>query len=60
MEPNDEYLCIVPSRGKDTKTEGLFLPFEGDRGLSVVLSKAFMLVADDKITDTTITSQINR
>lgn len=60
MEPNDQYLCIVPSRKKDTKTEGLFLPFEGDRGLSVVLSKAFMLVNDDKITDETITSQINR
>lgn len=39
--------------------EPLFLPFEGDRGLSVVLSKAFMLMDDDKITDGTITSQIN-
>jgi hypothetical protein len=60
MEPNDQYLCIVPSRGKNNKTDGLFLPFEGDRGLSVVLSKAFLLAEDDKITDTTITSQINR
>ena len=59
MEPNDQYLCIVPSRGKDKNTAGVFLPFEGDKGLSVVLSKAFMLVDDDKITDTTITSQIN-
>ena len=60
MEPNDQYLCIVPSRKKDTKTEKLFLPFEGDQGMSVVLSKAFLLADDDKITDSTITSQIGR
>jgi hypothetical protein len=59
MEPNDQYLCIVPARGKDKNTDSLFLPFEGDRGLSLVLSKAFLLAADDKITDTTILSQIN-
>ena len=60
MEPNDQYLCIVPSRKKNTQTDKLFLPFEGDRGLSVVLSKAFLLAADDKITDSTIISQIQR
>lgn len=60
MEPNDQYLCIVPARGKDTNTSNVFLPFEGDRGLSLVLSKAFLLAADDKITDSTILSQINR
>lgn len=59
MEPNDQYLCIVPDRSQP-KTENVFLPFEGDAGLSVVLSKAFLLAEDDKITDTTITSQINR
>ncbi|QHI37211.1 hypothetical protein IMCC3317_25890 [Kordia antarctica] len=59
MEPNDQYLCIVPARGKDKNTDSIFLPFEGDRGLSLVLSKAFLLAADDKITDTTILSQIN-
>ncbi|MEO1451719.1 MAG: DUF4132 domain-containing protein, partial [Bacteroidota bacterium] len=59
MEPNDQYLCIVPARS--TKTPGnLFIPFEGDRGLSIVLSKAFLLAEDDKIKDSTITSQINR
>ena len=57
MTPNDQYLCIVPSRGKES-TSNLFLPFEGDRGLSIVLSKAFLLVEDDKITDRTITSQL--
>lgn len=60
MEPNDQYLCIVPARGKDAKTENVFLPFEGDRGLSLVLSKAFLLAEDNKITDSTILTQINR
>lgn len=60
MEPNDQYLCIVPARGKGTNTANVFLPFEGDRGLSLVLSKAFLLADDDKIKDSTILSQINR
>lgn len=60
MEPNDQYLCIVPDRSQKNHTENLFLPFEGDNGLSVILSKAFLLADDDKIKDTTITSQINR
>ncbi|MCW3127384.1 MAG: hypothetical protein JWO03_3042 [Bacteroidetes bacterium] len=60
MEPNDQYLCIVPDRSKKDHTENLFIPFEGDAGLSIILSKAFLLADDDKITDTTITSQINR
>ncbi|AXG69287.1 hypothetical protein KORDIASMS9_01507 [Kordia sp. SMS9] len=59
MEPNDQYLCIVPARGEDKKTKNIFLPFEGDRGLSLVLSKAFLLAEDHKITDKTILSQIN-
>ena len=60
MEPNDQYLCIVPDRRQTNYTENVFLPFEGDNGLSVILSKAFLLAEDDKIADTTITSQINR
>ncbi len=60
MEPNDQYLCIVPDRSKKDPTENLFIPFEGDSGLSIILSKAFLLAEDDKITDSTITSQINR
>ncbi len=59
MEPNDQYLCIVPDRSKPSH-DSLYLPFEGDTGLSIILSKAFLLAEDDKITDTTITSQINR
>lgn len=58
MEPNDQYLCIVPDRSKKGASENLFLPFEGDNGFSIILSKAFLLADDDKITDSTITSQI--
>jgi len=60
MEPNDQYLCIVPDRSQKSHTDNVFLPFEGDTGLSIILSKAFLLADDDKITDTSITTQINR
>lgn len=60
MAPNDEYLCIVPTRSKKDVTDNMFMPFEGDRGLSLVLSKALMLADDHKIKDTTILSQIQR
>lgn len=59
MEPNDQYLCIVPDRSQKEITDTIFLPFEGDTGLSVILSKALLLAEDDKITDPTITRQIN-
>jgi hypothetical protein len=59
MEPNDQYLCIVPDRSPARGGESdLFLPFEGDSVLSVVLSKAFLLAADRKIADPSITGQI--
>jgi hypothetical protein len=62
MEPHDQYLCIVPARG-DALTaaggaDGVFLPFEGDTTLSVIISKALLLADDRKITDPTITRQI--
>ncbi len=61
MEPNDEYLCIVPSRGAAKgPSSKVFLPFEGDAVLSIILSKAFMLAEDKKIKDKTILNQINR
>ena len=56
--PNDRYLCIVPSRSKNKHLSRVFLPFEGDSGLSIVLSKAFMLAEDDKNTDSTILRQL--
>ncbi len=60
MEPNDQYLCIVPGRSDDTNSGDLFLPFEGDRMLAIVLSKAFLLADDKAIKDATIVSQIKR
>lgn len=62
MEPNNQYLCIVPSRGSAAKdpAQGLLLPFEGDGILSIILSKAFMLADDKGITDPTIKRQIAR
>lgn len=68
MEPNDQYLCIVPGRGSggtaggasETATGQLFLPFEGDTVLAIILSKAFLLAEDTKITDPSITRQIGR
>ena len=58
MEPNDEYLCIVPARG--SKAQKVYLPFPEDERFSVILSKAFLLAADDRITDRTILAQIER
>jgi hypothetical protein len=55
IEPDDRYLCIVPG---GTGRSKVMLPFEGDQVLSVILSKAVLLAADEKITDPTITSQL--
>jgi hypothetical protein len=55
--PNDQYLCIVPKSNAAAPQAG-YLPYEGDRMLAVILSKAMMLAADTKITDPTILSQL--
>ncbi|WP_444972131.1 DUF7737 domain-containing protein [Streptomyces canus] len=55
--PNDQYLCIVPKSNAAAQQAG-YLPYEGDRMLAVILSKAMMLAADTKITDPTILSQL--
>ena len=60
MTPNDQYLCIVPDRSKKDTAKNVFIPFEGDAGLSTIISKALLLMNDDKITDPTIVSQIQR
>ena len=59
MEP-DRYLCIVPTRGPAVPEEPghIYLPFEGDSVLSLVLSKAFLLANDSAIKDASITRQI--
>ncbi len=56
MQPNDEYLCIVVAK----KSLPIALPFEGDTILSLILSKAMMLIDEDSIEDKTILSQIHK
>ena len=58
MAPNDEYLCIVPRQAASTGRNRVFLPFEGDSMLSIILSKAFLLAGDAKIKDVSIARQI--
>lgn len=57
MSPNDQYLCIVPKPAPGGLQPGR-LPFEGDRMLAVILSKAMLLADDMRITDPTILSQL--
>ena len=60
MEPNDQYLCIVPAPNKKMEKK-IWLPFEGgDKTLMIIISKAFLLAEDEKITESLIVSQINR
>ena len=58
MSPNDRYLCIVPARSA-RPAGARFVPFDGDEMLSVVLSKAFLLADDHRITDQSILRQID-
>ena len=60
MRPDDQYLCIVTDSRSQLDGEPIFLPSEGDRTLSLILSKAMVLAADREITDPTITRQIRR
>jgi hypothetical protein len=57
MTPGDRYLCIVPAANGGAPEAG-YLPFEGDRMLTVILSKALLLARDTEITDPTIVSQL--
>jgi hypothetical protein len=59
MAPNDQYLCIVPKQTAADK-DPVFLPFEGDATLSIILSKALLLAEDTKIKDATIMRQIRQ
>jgi hypothetical protein len=59
MEPNDQYLCIVPDARARLNDAPVYLPFEGDATLSIILSKALLLSEDSKIADPTIKRQID-
>ena len=56
--PSNKYLCIVKAP-PHRNMEKVYLPFSGDNLLTIILSKAFMLVNDDKIKDKTILSQLS-
>jgi len=59
MEPTDQYLCIVPDHGRSSEAPGrVFLPFERDGTLSLILSKALLLTSDAAIKDPTIVRQL--
>jgi hypothetical protein len=58
MEPNDQYLCIVPAPAKPGKGPGSVINFDGDRTFSIIISKALMLARDDEIGDSSIVRQI--
>jgi len=60
MKLNDQDLCIVPDARARSSNEPVYLPFEGDTTLSIILSKAFLLADDGQIKDETINRQINR
>ncbi|MBL8221229.1 MAG: hypothetical protein JNL62_18495, partial [Bryobacterales bacterium] len=59
MKPNDQHLCIVPDSPTHSPTAQVYLPFEGDRMLSIILSKAFLLAHDMGIQDPSINAQID-
>ncbi len=56
MEPGGHYLCIV--QGASATGEAVALPFEGDRMLALILSKAFLLAEDHAIKDPSILRQL--
>lgn len=61
MEPNNQYLCIVAdSRKTSGARDKVWLPFEGDNMMAIILSKAMLLAEDHKIKDSSINSQIGR
>ena len=52
------HICIVPARS--AKLTGGYLPFDDDRTLTLILSKAVLLADDRAITDPTILQQLGR
>ncbi|WP_067132564.1 DUF4132 domain-containing protein [Microtetraspora malaysiensis] len=55
MDPSDVYLCVVSA---PHAADDVFLPFEEDGRLGLILSKAFLLARDSEIEDESILRQI--
>ncbi|MEU3773664.1 hypothetical protein AB0F11_10760 [Streptomyces sp. NPDC032472] len=60
VDPDEQYVCIVPAGRSERGPDAGWLPFEGDRMPALILGKAVMLADDTGITDPTITRQILR
>lgn len=60
-EPGSRYVCIVAGGGGALPGEPghVWLPFEGDGTLSLIVSKAMLLARDDQITDPAIRAQLD-
>jgi hypothetical protein len=58
MEPDSRYLCIVEGASTKATPRDVRLPFDGDRVLSMILSKAFLLANDRQIKDAAILHQL--
>ncbi len=59
IQPQDKYLCIVPGTSTKNLAKRIWLPFDGgDVTLMTIISKAFLLFDDDKITDPSIVRQL--
>lgn len=54
--PGHRHICIVSAPKPDTASA--FLPFDDDRLLTLILSKAFLLAGDASITDEAILQQL--
>jgi hypothetical protein len=56
--PQLQFLCIVEDIAQSTQK--VLLPFENDTTVSLIISKALLLVQDDKISDYSILKQLPR
>jgi hypothetical protein len=59
IESGHRYLCISETSPSKLFRK-IFLPFEGDQIFCLILSKAFLLAEDHKITDETILNQLKK
>lgn len=57
METNDQHLCVVPASTRQHR-EKIWLAFEGNFNLSLMLSKAFLRADDSAITNPVSLKQI--
>ncbi|MGY1438664.1 DUF4132 domain-containing protein [Streptomyces reniochalinae] len=57
LDSGDRYLCVV-AKSEPSSSPHVYLPFDGDWTLSVILSKALMLADDTRITDPVLLEQL--